>query len=102
MPRKTRKQKLNAQKRHHALSGNASEQLSREVPQTVHIEQKTVDDRQVKIVTKFTIISEADTALRRYTVRDIIRTITIISFLFAAQAGVYFAQSHGYLSHILP
>lgn len=109
MPRKTRKQKLNAQKRKIATPApllGTDVDVSPKNSQGAVISEQMSQPKSFKAHEKSpvrnTVLSETDKTLRRYTIQDIVRTITLISFLFAAQAALYFAQSHGYLSRLLP
>lgn len=57
--------------------------------------------KTIKQATLSPILSETEKALRGHTIRDITKTVIIITLLFAAQAGIYFAQSQGLLAGIL-
>jgi len=95
MPRKTRKQKITAHKRKSVVHASSVPLMDTPVVQS---QKNTASAQNFKVTSHSSPLSEAEKALRSHTVVDITKTIIIISLLFAAQAGVYFAQRTGLLA----
>lgn len=62
----------------------------------------TIQTQKVALSTKAVkqapVMTETEKALRSHTIKDITKTVVIISLLFAAQAGIYFAHSNGLIA----
>lgn len=101
MPRKTRKQKRRAATRIAKLSPVQTSTIASPMtplPIEVPAEETAIDTpKKVRFQAPARELSEQDIALRKYTVRDVVKTIIIISLLFGTQAALYFARTHGYL-----
>ena len=97
MPRKTRKQKLGSQKRK-AITIRPEMMAESTHPTLRNIQvSMPLHTPSPKVA-----ISDSEKSLRSFTLKDMRKTIIIITLLFAAQAAVYFGQNQGYLSNILP
>jgi hypothetical protein len=92
MPRKTRKQKLTASKRKMVVATTSSPQINTPIMQTQKVALSP------KAVKHAPVMSETEKTLRSHTIKDITKTVIIISLLFAAQAGIYFAHSKGLIA----
>lgn len=97
MPRKTRKQKIIAHNRKRVMRAS----IPHVDTPLVHIQKSTASGQKSKNTVRTPLMTETEKAIRSHTIIDITKTLVIISLLFAAQAGVYFAQRAGLLAHWL-
>lgn len=99
MPRKTRKQKISAQSRKTIVKA-VSPQMDTPI---MHAQKSTPTSSGTIFRSTLSqpALTESEKVLRHHTILDITKTLIIICILFAAQAGVYFAQNSGLLSRVL-
>ncbi|OGK30341.1 hypothetical protein A3F32_03060 [Candidatus Roizmanbacteria bacterium RIFCSPHIGHO2_12_FULL_42_10] len=94
MPRKTRKQKINAAKRRTEVP-----QLHTKVPHPAilnHIPPSHAPQAQVPVKEEVLVTPKTKDPLRAYTIRDVVKTVIVISVIFAGQVGIYLADKAGF------